>query len=88
VFYFGGKPSADLSLGRILLSRCSSAVILIGVGIFLVVNGSKFVLFNLNLDPRQLLAAFLVGGFAGVGLVDLVTFVRRLGKANAPGVAG
>jgi len=88
VFYFGGKPSADLSLGRILLCRCSSAVILIGVGIFLVVNGSKFVLFNLNLDPRQLLAAFLVGGFAGVGLVDLVTFVRSLGKSNAPGVTG
>ena len=88
VFYFGGTPSADLSLRRILLSRCSSAVILIGVGIFLVSNGSKFVLSNLNLDPRQLLAAFLVGGFAGVGLVDLVTFVRSLGKSNAPGGAG
>jgi hypothetical protein len=88
VFYFGGKPLADLSLGRILLSRCSSAVILIVIGVFLVANGSKFVLFNLNLDPRQLLAAFLVGGFAGVGLVDLVAFVRSLGKSNAQGGAG
>jgi hypothetical protein len=82
VIHFGTKSSGP-SLGRILLSRCSSSVILIAIGVFLVANGSKFVLLTLNLDPRQLLAAFLVGGFAGVGLVDLVAFVRGLGKASA-----
>jgi len=88
VIYFGSKPSADIPLGRILLSRCSSAVILIGIGIFLVANGSKFVLFTLNLDPRQLMAAFLVGGFVGVGLVDVLAFVQSLGKSNSQGGGG
>lgn len=81
VIYFGGRAPTNLSLIRILLSRGSTAIILIAVGIFLVANGSKFILFTLNLDPRQLLAAFLVGGLAGVGLVDLVQFVRNLAKA-------
>jgi hypothetical protein len=85
VVYFSGAPQKGNSLGRILLSRCSSAIILIGVGIFLVTSGSKFVLFTLNLDPRQLLAAFIVGGLSGVGLVDLVEFIRGLKKPAADG---
>ena len=80
--FYGGPTQQGTKFGRTWLGRSASALILVALGVFLVANGSKFVLFTLNLDPRQLLAAFLIGGFAGVGAIDVISFVKDLGRSG------
>ncbi len=67
------------------LSGLATTLILELVGMFLVTNGSKFVLFNLNLDPRQLLPGFVVGVLAGIGIIDPIGFFQNLGKKKENG---
>ena len=75
----GAKRARLLTWGRATGTAIIVAIILELVGIFLVANNSKFVLFSFNLDPWQTLPVLLLGianGLLGFEAAKKLKFIQ------------
>jgi hypothetical protein len=75
----GAKRGRVITWGRATATALVVAIILELVGIFLVANNSKFVLFGFNLDPWQTLPVLLLGignGLLGFEAAKKLKFIQ------------
>jgi hypothetical protein len=82
VLYLRQRTMPFRNWSRAALTAFAATLVLELVGVFLVANNSKFVIFNFDLDPWQTLPVVLLGLGNGLLGVQAVALLNKLPKAG------